>query len=110
MCSLFLFKGLLGCAGGLIIHLILGSVYQWGIINVYITSYFALSGSTSDITVTGIVAPLMMFCIGLTMKLGNILSTKIGLPVLTAITTPIMAALVFASSFVTNFAGTLKTI
>ncbi len=34
--------GLLGCLGGLFIHLIVGSPYQWGIINGYITSYFKI--------------------------------------------------------------------
>jgi hypothetical protein len=31
---------MLGIFGGLLIQLIIGSVYQWGIINIYITSYF----------------------------------------------------------------------
>lgn len=39
------FKGILGCIGGLLIHLIISSLYQWGIINTYVTSYFKV---TSD--------------------------------------------------------------
>jgi hypothetical protein len=42
------FLGLMACVGGLLIHLIVGSPYQWGNINVYITSYFR----TTDPTLT----------------------------------------------------------
>jgi len=40
--------GILACIGGLIIHLIIGSLYQWGIINIYVTSYY----KTLDYSVT----------------------------------------------------------
>jgi hypothetical protein len=70
-----LFKGILGCAGGFLMHLVLGSVYQWGIINVYISSYFSIiQGVEQSLTVNGAVFPAMMMCIGLGMKLGNYLS------------------------------------
>lgn len=53
-------------------HLVLGSVYQWGIINVYISSYFSLAeGKTQSLTVNGAVFPAMMSCIGLGMRFGN---------------------------------------
>lgn len=42
-------KGVLGCAGGLFIHLIISSLYQWGTINIYITSYYKY---TNDDTLT----------------------------------------------------------
>lgn len=35
--------GILGCIGGLFIHLVIGSLYQWGIVSIYITSYYHYS-------------------------------------------------------------------
>ena len=32
--------GAIGAVGGLFVHLVIGSLYQWGIINIYITAYF----------------------------------------------------------------------
>ena len=37
------FKGLLGCLGGLFIHLVISSLYQWGTINIYVTSYYKIT-------------------------------------------------------------------
>jgi hypothetical protein len=34
--------GILACIGGLIIHLVIGSMHQWGIITIYVTSYFRM--------------------------------------------------------------------
>lgn len=39
----YFLKGLIGCVGGFMIHLVIGSLYQWGLINPYITSYFKLN-------------------------------------------------------------------
>ena len=38
-----LWLGIVGCIGGLMCQLVIGSKYQWGIINVYITSYYRLT-------------------------------------------------------------------
>lgn len=106
MCSLYLFKGLLGCVGGFCMHLILGSIYQWGIINVYITSYFSLiSGSKQSLTVNGIIFPIMMICIAFGMRIGNYLADLIGLPALMAILSIVMSGLVFGSSYLDTFVG-----
>lgn len=53
------------------IHLVIGSLYQWGLLNPYITSYFKLNGYP-DLTLkdTVVIFPIMMFCIGVTMKTG----------------------------------------
>lgn len=32
--------GIVACIGGLIFQLITGALYQWGIINIYVTSYY----------------------------------------------------------------------
>ena len=33
-------KGIIGCLGGLFIHLVISSLYQWGTINIYVTSFY----------------------------------------------------------------------
>lgn len=38
-------KGLLVVLGGFMIHLILGTLYMWGNINIYIRSYYCFFGS-----------------------------------------------------------------
>jgi hypothetical protein len=35
--------GALGCLGGLFVHLVIGAYFQWGFINVYITSYYRIT-------------------------------------------------------------------
>ena len=43
--------GILNVIGGISIHLMLGTVYLWGNINIYITSYFRLNGNP-DLSIT----------------------------------------------------------
>lgn len=87
-------------------HLVIGSVYQWGIINVYITSYFSyLEGREQSLTVNGAVFPAMMMCMGLGMKIGNYFSQLIGISLLMTILSIVMATLVFGSSYLTSFGG-----
>lgn len=88
------------------IHLIISSLYQWGIINTYVTSYYKVT-SDPNITLEGnaIVFPTMMISIGLTMRLGLFLSKKFGvLPVL-YICNVACSACVFASSYMTDFSS-----
>ena len=111
MCSMYLFKGLLGCVGAFSMHLILGSIYQWGIINVYISSYYSIiTGVTQSLTVNGAVFPAMMFCISFGMRMGNYLSELIGLPALMGCMAIVYAAIVFGASYITNFAGNFRNI
>ena len=105
MCSLFLFKGIMGCLGGMLLHLIVGSIYQWGILNVYISSYYSVIEKPQTLSVNAVVFPVMMTCVGFTMKLGNVLALKVGTPFLTMGATVLMALLVFLSSYVKVFAG-----
>jgi hypothetical protein len=67
-------KGVLGCFGGLLIHLVVGSVYQWGVVNVYFASYYKLTEPDLLLENTSIVFPLMMTCIGLGMRPGIFLA------------------------------------
>lgn len=41
--------GILGCLGGLIIQLVIGSLYQWGIVNIYVTSFYRMSDSSLNL-------------------------------------------------------------
>jgi hypothetical protein len=51
-------------------HLVIGSLYQWGIINIYITSYHKISDNSVTLEGNAIAFPIMMLCIGITMRLG----------------------------------------
>lgn len=62
--------GLLGCLGAFFLHMLIGSVYQWGIINIYVTSYYRLADSNISLEGNAIAYPVMMLCIGVTMKIG----------------------------------------
>jgi OFA family oxalate/formate antiporter-like MFS transporter len=62
--------GALAIFGGFLMHTVVGSFYQWGIVNIYYTSYFKLTDPTNTLEKNAIVFPLMMFCVGLTMRLG----------------------------------------
>lgn len=108
MCSLFLFKGVVGCIGGMLLHLVIGSIYQWGIINVYISSYYSLISTPQSLTANAIVFPIMMLSSGFTMKLGNYVASKIGTPYMTMGLSLILSGLVFASSYAINFVGNLQ--
>lgn len=101
-------KGVLGCIGGLFIHLIISSLYQWGTINIYITSYYKYTNDPNlTLESSVIIFPAMMICIGVTMRLGLFLSKKFGaIPVLFIINV-LAAASVFISSYIPIFEGTL---
>lgn len=62
--------GIVGVFGGMLIHLVIGSLYQWGIINIYITSYHKTMDSSVTLENNVVAFPIMMLCIGLTMRLG----------------------------------------
>ena len=66
--------GILGCFGGMFIHLIIGAYFQWGFINVYITSYYKITEPNLTLESNGIVFPLMQLCIAPTMKAGTLLA------------------------------------
>lgn len=95
--------GILGCFGGMFIHLIVGAYFQWGFINVYITSYYKITEPELTLESNGIVFPLMQLCIAPTMKFGTMLANYFGsFPVLITVEI-LVAGVVFASSFLSNF-------
>ena len=64
----------MGCLGGLFSHFVIGSVFQWGIINVYVTSYYKLTNTSLTLEANSIAFPLMMLGISLTITPGIILA------------------------------------
>jgi hypothetical protein len=59
-----------------LIHLVIGSKYQWGIIKIYITSYYRTIQPEVTLESSAIAFPIMFACVGLTMRLGLFLSEK----------------------------------
>lgn len=87
------------------IHLIIGFLYQWGIINIYITSYYKILDPTVTIENNVIAFPIMMLCIGLTMRLGIMLADLTS-PILTiGVSVICQATLIFSSSYVPTIGG-----
>ena len=67
-------KGVLAVIGGCLMHFILGTLYIWGNINIYITSYYRLKGYDINIEFGGWIFPLWTLC----QSIGMHLSTKAG--------------------------------
>lgn len=84
------------------IHLIIGSLYQWGIINIYITSYYRTLDSSVTLENNAIAFPVMMLCIGLTMRIGLFLAQCSHSLIVMATVVIFQAAFIFSSSFATN--------
>lgn len=85
------------------IHLIIGAYFQWGFINVYVTSYYKITEPSLTLESNGIVFPLMQLCIAPTMKAGTLLANKFGaFPTLVVIEI-LIAGVVFASSYLPTF-------
>lgn len=88
--------------GGLILHLVAGSFYQWSMINLYITSYFKTFEPEVTLESNAIAFPLMMFCYGLTMRLGIYLTEIIHPIIVLSSITILFSASVFISSFMST--------
>jgi hypothetical protein len=95
----------MGCFGGMLIHLVIGSLYQWGIINIYITSYYRTLDPEVTLEKNAIAFPIMMICYGFTMRLGLLLAEFLH-PIFTMGAVVLMQAVViFSSSYLTNMGG-----
>lgn len=94
---------LIGCFGGLSIQLVVGSMYQWGIINLYVTSYYRLTDDHSlTLESTAVAFPLLFIMIGLMMRLGIYLSS-ISHPLIVLLACKTLEALsMFTASFMPN--------
>ena len=92
--------GSLGCVGALFIHLVIGSMWQWGIVNIYVTSYYRTSNPDVNLEDNAIAFPIMMICIGLTMRLGLYLSEVTHPLFIMALNVLLKAACMFTSSYI----------
>ncbi len=101
-CNKHTVLGILGCFGGCFIHLVIGSLYQWGIINIYITSYYRMSDPNITLEGNAIAFPIMMFSIGLTVKVGLMLAQRIHPLIILVCTTALQATVIFCSSYAPN--------
>lgn len=85
--------------GSFLLHLIIGSLYRWGMINPYITSFYKIT-SNPDLQTRkdAIGAPLAMFCIGLTIQFGSKAANKIGTSLTLLISVVGSSGFIFLSS------------
>lgn len=95
----------MACIGGMIFQLITGSLYQWGIINIYVTSYFKTIDPSETLESNAVAFPIMMFCMGLPMRFGIYLS-EIFHPLIIVLTCQILLSVsIFVSSYMTDMWG-----
>ena len=92
-------NGVLSIVGSFLLHLFLGSVYLWGNINVYITSY--LHSVNSDITLdnTNIVFALQSITAAVSMPIGPFLARLTSIRFCIILGSLLNIASVFVSSF-----------
>lgn len=97
-------KGVLILLGGSLVHLVLGSFYLWGNINVYVTSYYRIHSDNSlTITLASALFCLMLLGISIGFFFGVPLAIKCGYRVVSLCETFLIAVCVFVSSFMDNF-------
>lgn len=62
MLDSILSRGIISILGGFLIALVIGTTYLWGIISIYITSFYRLvDNPTLESEVTAMVFPFMIF-------------------------------------------------
>jgi len=109
MSKLFLFlqkkwKGVLTILGGCLVHLVLGSFYLWGNINIYVTSYYRIhSDSSLNMATSSALFCLMAFGISLAFFFGLSFSSKVGFRLSAMIETFLISMSIFVSSYMNNF-------
>ncbi|EAR99903.1 oxalate/formate antiporter family transporter (macronuclear) [Tetrahymena thermophila SB210] len=98
-------KSYITIAGSIIVHLVLGTIYLWGVITVYITSYFRTKDNP-DLTLkqAGVVFPIMMFSVATGIPLGMKLIKKTARTrIVCFILTTLASACIFIASWQTQF-------
>ncbi|KAL4508394.1 hypothetical protein ABPG72_003698 [Tetrahymena utriculariae] len=64
-------KGILAILGGFLIHLTCGTLYMWGVINIYVTSYLRLNGNPDlSIDLGSGIFPFMMVAVACGVPVG----------------------------------------
>eukprot|EP01017_Pseudomicrothorax_dubius_P010151 TRINITY_DN13594_c0_g1_i4.p1 TRINITY_DN13594_c0_g1~~TRINITY_DN13594_c0_g1_i4.p1 ORF type:complete len:298 (+),score=68.79 TRINITY_DN13594_c0_g1_i4:11-904(+) len=98
-------NGILVLASGFLIHLVLGTFYLWGGINVYIASYLRMEDPTAGITLslTSSIFPFMGIFINIGLIIGVDLAENFGFRPVSFVCTALMSAVIFLASFVKTF-------
>ncbi|CAL1545164.1 unnamed protein product [Lymnaea stagnalis] len=86
VCGIQRWRGVLVVLGGMLIHLSLGTLYTFGNLNPYMTSYMRAYGSDTSLTYTDCTWVFALACIGQggSMALGGVIEKRFG-PKLTAL-------------------------
>lgn len=90
----------MGVTGAFMLHLLIGAIYRWAMINGYISSFYKITNDPYiETSKNSIGAPISMLAVGLTMKPALKLSQKTGkiFLILPAV------LLLFASCFICSF-------
>ncbi|KAL4432947.1 hypothetical protein ABPG74_014461 [Tetrahymena malaccensis] len=98
-------KSYITIAGSIIVHLVLGTIYLWGVITVYITSYFRTQDNP-DLTLkqAGVVFPIMMFSVATGIPLGmKLIKRTARTRIVCFILTTLASACIFIASWQTQF-------
>ena len=97
----------LSCLGSCLIHMILGSFYSWGNLNIYIVSYFkAIDPESYDylnIDVTAFIFPFMGFFIFLTTPFGIKIGNAVGFSLSCIFFSVLLGVSLFLAAFTENF-------
>jgi hypothetical protein len=72
------YRGHLAIAGGFLIHIILGSLYLWGVINGYVASYFYWKGHPVSTSTLNAVFPFIFQSGGIAVLFTEKVMAKIG--------------------------------
>lgn len=97
-------KGYLTIIGGFLIHLVLGSFYLWGVINVYVTSYYRLhSDSSLEIKMTSSLFSFMSLSISLTFFFSLLTIRSFQPRVIVTLEMILISATILISSLMSNF-------
>lgn len=100
-------RGLLGLLGAFLLHVLIGAINRWGMINSYVTSFFKLTADPHiETNVNCFVVPLTMFCAGATMKWGFRRCGQFGLVQVMSVSVVGMAGCSFVASLAEEFACT----
>ena len=93
-------RGYLAVVGGFLIHFILGSLYLWGNINVYVASYLTYqTGEKISVHTINAVFPFIFQSGGIAVLFTDMTIKKIGVQPLCLICSILMSLAIFVSSF-----------
>ncbi len=97
-------KGVLVILGGFFVHLVLGSFYLWGVINVYVTSYYRLhSDSTLELKTTSALFCFMLLATSLSFFFSLSTIKRFNPRIIVTLEMLFISVSVFISSFMSNF-------